>query len=535
MTDKGLAGYSFFYIFKRKDRNLTIIGLKKILCILVLLAYIGVLMVGAQENGAISDAPSNDAANTVSAEALSPDPALSFDDVLYKKPLGFLPRLGVAVGTGALSNAFTIGVARIGKAEFAQVTAESIRRNLKPSSWEWEPRDRFYVNQIGHPYQGAIYFNSARAMGFNFYSSFFFAALGSFTWESIFESAIPSTNDLVTTIIGGAFLGEMTHRLYAAFSGKGTVGSWIGSTLLSPADRFANFITGGRGYRTGNGASAIYSAYVDAGIGWEWAEFTGRDGDAPRQIFDSWSFPAVVVDSYVAYGDPFEQDDYVPYHHFELNAGLNLGITKNSPSVIPLWVDGKIVSDGYLISFSRAFGANAQASTGLSMHFDYFTVTNDVQDNSGWSNICLANHALDWTVKYRLRLSAESAFELKAHAGWTAWGISNYIGYAALDDHNFYGTGVNVKLQLALSHRRFGELSARFMGYALWSYPGALSRRARGVTLFNFSEISYAFPLTKELSLGVAQSFVGLTARFDRVPDPREWSTATKFFVRWNF
>ena len=96
---------------------------------------------------------------------------------------------------------------------WARPTAESIRNNFT-QPWQWEETDGFKVNQIGHPYQGALYFTAGRANGFNFYESFLFSALGSFAWEAFGEKQRGSINDMISTTIGAGAIGEMLHLLY---------------------------------------------------------------------------------------------------------------------------------------------------------------------------------------------------------------------------------------------------------------------------------------------------------------------------------
>src|SRR5258705_9124507 len=53
----------------------------------------------------------------------------------------------------------------------------TIRRNLR-SSWVTD-RDPFLVNQLGHPYQGAMYHNFARSAGLNYWEGLGFTFLTS--------------------------------------------------------------------------------------------------------------------------------------------------------------------------------------------------------------------------------------------------------------------------------------------------------------------------------------------------------------------
>src|SRR5690349_13632873 len=53
------------------------------------------------------------------------------------------------------------------------ISLHTIRKNLH-SSWV-EDQDPFRINQLGHPYQGSIYFGTARSNGMNFWESMGFA------------------------------------------------------------------------------------------------------------------------------------------------------------------------------------------------------------------------------------------------------------------------------------------------------------------------------------------------------------------------
>ncbi|MEO8485908.1 MAG: DUF3943 domain-containing protein [Betaproteobacteria bacterium] len=90
-------------------------------------------------------------------------------------------------------------------------TLRTIRQNLR-GGWSVD-RDPFSTNQLGHPYQGQMHYSFARSAGLSFWESTGFALAGSALWEIAGEAVPPSTNDLVTTGIGGSFMGEALFRL----------------------------------------------------------------------------------------------------------------------------------------------------------------------------------------------------------------------------------------------------------------------------------------------------------------------------------
>lgn len=83
---------------------------------------------------------------------------------------------------------------------------------MKPKNLEWDD-NKFFNNQVSHPYQGGLYFNAFRSNGFNFWESVPAVIAGTFTWEGICETHFPAPNDLINTALGGVAFGEMSNRI----------------------------------------------------------------------------------------------------------------------------------------------------------------------------------------------------------------------------------------------------------------------------------------------------------------------------------
>ena len=92
------------------------------------------------------------------------------------------------------------------------VTPSTAWRHLTKGPWGFDG-DSFQVNQIQHPYQGAVYQGFARSAGLGFWPSAAYTFLGSFVWEVAGETTKPSINDQVASGIGGSLLGEPLFRL----------------------------------------------------------------------------------------------------------------------------------------------------------------------------------------------------------------------------------------------------------------------------------------------------------------------------------
>jgi hypothetical protein len=124
----------------------------------------------------------------------------------------------------------------------------TIRRNLR-SSWV-DDRDPFNINQLGHPYQGSIYHGFARSAGLNYWESLGYTLAGSAFWEIAGEKTPPSKNDMISTGIGGTFLGEALFRMSNLVLEKGgskpSLWRETSAALISPAAGFNRHAFGDR-------------------------------------------------------------------------------------------------------------------------------------------------------------------------------------------------------------------------------------------------------------------------------------------------
>jgi Domain of unknown function (DUF3943) len=84
-------------------------------------------------------------------------------------------------------------------------------------------KDLFIINYLGHPYQGAYYYNCLRSQGASEWQSALFSALHSTLWEYVWEGGVeqPSIQDIIVTPITGALLGELSHVLTVKMSRNG--------------------------------------------------------------------------------------------------------------------------------------------------------------------------------------------------------------------------------------------------------------------------------------------------------------------------
>ena len=127
-----------------------------------------------------------------------------------------------------------------------RVTPASIRRNLR-GPWVVDD-DPFQVNQVGHPYQGAMYHGIARSNGLGYWPAAIYTFAGSAMWEIAGETTTPSFNDQIASGVAGSFLGEPLFRISRLLLERSDdrPGVWrtLGSILASPPTGINHLLVG---------------------------------------------------------------------------------------------------------------------------------------------------------------------------------------------------------------------------------------------------------------------------------------------------
>ena len=400
---------------------------------------------------------------------------------------------------------------------WAVPTPESIRLNLT-TPWQWEHEDGFIVNQLGHPFQGSLYFNAGRVNGFGFYENLLFSAFGSVSWEVFFESNKAAINDFFTTVPGSLAAGEMSYRLYVEASAAGIPAPL--AFILSPAAGLHRLLTG---WEPPPASRNLYELRLLLGLGYAHTRSFLPEG----QVF---SFDGIYSDIgfKFIYANPFEQDTNVPFRHFEL--AMSYGM---QPGV---YQEIRTVSDGYLFAFSPLYDSRQAMSTGLTLNLDFNSRGKfHIHD----STINQYSNALNWTFKYRNLLSHDTVMHVKGHGGITFMGSSKYFSPVMDTELNNFGYGLNSKLFFNLENPNAGRIEADLYGYILWSYPGT-TYLSSGRVYWLFADLGYSIivsgrPEAMHVSLGITASLAREWGHFGNFPDTRKRNDSVKFFAAWNF
>jgi hypothetical protein len=238
-----------------------------------------------------------------------------------------------------------------------RVTMASIRRNLR-SGWGTD-RDAFETNQLGHPYQGAMYHGFARSAGLGFWPSLGYSFGGSALWEIAGERTRPSRNDQIASGIGGPFLGEALFRMSSLVleQGGGLPRFWreLAATAIAPSAGFNRLAFGERYGGVFSSHNAAYSSRLQLG-------YTGNvKRDLGTSTVDFKRNEAQVGFS-IDYGLPGSPDyEYTrPFDYFNFQA------TASSANGIE-----NVMTRGLLLGRSYEAGPNYRGVWGLYGSYDY--------------------------------------------------------------------------------------------------------------------------------------------------------------------
>ena len=186
--------------------------------------------------------------------------------------------------------------------------------------------NEFKTNQLIHPFNGATYFNSARANGIGFWGSSAMALAGAFLWECCGETQPMSWNDMVSTGLGGIARGEVSYRIASLIldntkSGKRRTWREIAAVPVNPVRQFNRFLSGDASRVQGNPEDPYdwrpphLALQLNAG-----ARVIGQ-GDSISENTNYYGF----LEFDVLFGSPFENERRKPFDRFDTGVQFNLG------------------------------------------------------------------------------------------------------------------------------------------------------------------------------------------------------------------
>ncbi|HET6463664.1 MAG TPA: DUF3943 domain-containing protein, partial [Candidatus Krumholzibacteria bacterium] len=181
----------------------------------------------------------------------------------------------------AIGEAFAIN---LGASAFNEYVRNANFNQISPRSWyanlqeglTWDD-NQFRTNQIIHPFNGACYYNAARANGVSYWPSYAIGIMGAVQWEWMGETHPMSFNDMISTGIGGAAVGETLYRFSSMIldnqaTGKSRFFNEAGGFLVDPIRGF-NRILSGQAWKVASNPEddmdkSPIGSYHDTALGW---------------------------------------------------------------------------------------------------------------------------------------------------------------------------------------------------------------------------------------------------------------------------
>jgi hypothetical protein len=239
-------------------------------------------------------------------------------------------------------------------------TFKSFEKNLK--TWPVLDTDSFEINQLGHPYQGAIFFDFARSAGLSYWQSMAYSIGGEELWKTAGETDPPSWNDHINSGIGGTFLGEPLFRMASLVleGGGKKPGFWreLGATCISPPTGINRLAFGDRFDTVFPSHNPPTFTRVRLGM-----STTARESD--NGPVETYNRQQATIDFLMAYGLPgkpgYTYDRPFDYFNFEASAGSGSSAFEN------------IMSRGLLYGTDYEVGDAYRGIWGLYGSFDYIS------------------------------------------------------------------------------------------------------------------------------------------------------------------
>ncbi len=405
----------------------------------------------------------------------------------------------------------TVGVwapSRILGTDWAYIGFNTIEQNMR-TGFVWD-HDDWAMNQWGHPYHGGQFFNAARTNGYDFWGSIPFTMAGSLAWEIFFEAEPPAINDLVTTVIGGAYMGETAYRLSSMILDNSSSGSErtfreLGAFFVNPIRGFNRLVTG-KTAKLGTNPSDWMPSYLGGSLS------AGTNHVADGTDLSN-SMPAYLLSGKFLYGDPFEDlANPDPFDYFTLRAALTLH------GRFPLIHE--VTGTGLLYGRKFDHGQDNRSMFGVFQDYDYF-------DSRVYQ---FGAQSVGAGIFSRFNANSPMMILTGAQLNWVVLGGSN-VGFetAAGREYN-YTTGAKLKLFGMLDHKKYGFFALRYWVYWFHTLSGV-----DGDEFVHWAQATLNPRIYKKWGLGLQYTYYLRNSYFDNYDETHLKNIELRTFISYRF
>jgi len=402
----------------------------------------------------------------------------------------------------------------IDQAHHAMISFESMKNNLK-HGFDYDA-DSLMINFWGHPFQGAMYYNTSRTLGHDYLTSMAVTAFGSLQWEFFMEIEPPAINDFIITTMAGSIFGEMFYRLSSLIIDETTTGSEriireTSAGVFNPG-RLLNrliFTKISRKSKDHVYEKEPYSLNFAFGMN------TISDG---FNIDVNGKKRNLIFDFLFIYGYPFGKKTYKPFDYFTLEMMLNL--TKNKQPFM-----GSFLIDSVFYGKRYSFGEH-KILLSINQNFDYL-------ENSIYQ---IAALDLGGAIMYRSPRSKYFGMLIKTGVYFIPMGGANsdyskYYLVKALNRSRDYNIsfGASSKTSLIfLFPYTFFKIDYLFWWFKTW-------QGARGNEIIGVLKPTLSFRILGRIKLGLQYFMYHRKAKYGNFPDITSENNEKRIFISFDF
>jgi hypothetical protein len=400
-------------------------------------------------------------------------------------------------------------------ANFNQISPRSAWANLE-EGFTYDDNE-FKTNQLIHPFNGATYYNAARANGIEFWGSSLMSIAGAFVWECCGETHPMSFNDLVSTGIGGIARGEMSYRVASLIldntkRGKGRFGREAAALLMDPVRGFNRLVSGDASEVKGNPVNPWdwrpeFQISVRAG-----ARVMG-EGESITENTNAYGFMEWVL----SYGNPWDGKDHRPYDRFDVAAQSNFGDKTRM---------GRLLIRGDL--FTKPLGDGTKHALTLQQDFDY--IDNEAYEYGGQSlgPALLSQFRPSSTTRLITRLQAYGILLGGINSDYSQ--LADVANQERIREYD-YGPGLGGAVELYLQRKNLPLVTARYRySYIDVSNGSVYNGSYEGVDVgldsdhdVHQANLKLEIPITRSITVGADGSVFYRRSRYNVTVDTPEF------------
>lgn len=372
----------------------------------------------------------------------------------------------------------------VGQQEFARVRWDDIVAHFDGrAGWTFDV-DYFPINQLGHPYQGALAHTAARSSGLSFWEGFLYATASSLLWELFLERDPPSINDQITTPLAGVFLGEALHRSFRFLiddaRGRNSTLNRIAASVLSPASAFNHWLFEDQMDRRDFSALATHLGVMEAGVSLA-TTIRSRAGATETGLFRQG--PQIFLGGDLNYGVPTDDDrDYtVPFSHYVVSADVAFPRTL----LANLFIRGLLTGQRY--------GSETENIHGLWGLYGLY-------DLSANHTVRVSTVGIGLGTTLRARVGGGNQIHLTAVGGTVGFGAAGSLGLESVHERDYQiGPGVNAILEAAFVRPGLGGLAVKGR---TWNIVGLYTEPRDGSEWISYVSLEGRVRILPRVSVG---------------------------------